>query len=46
MHAESSAVQVKEVRKMSEAMITFLVMAIAVSAICGVVYESFYADRE
>ena len=35
-----------EVREMSEAMMTLIIGGIALSAIFGVVYEVFYADRE
>jgi len=31
---------------MSEAMMTFIVAGLALSAIFAVVYEAFYADRE
>jgi hypothetical protein len=35
-----------EVRNMSEAMITFIVGVVALSAFFGVVYKAFYADRD
>ena len=38
--------QGREVREMSEAMMTILIAGIALSAIFGVMYEVFYADRE
>jgi hypothetical protein len=37
---------VREVRGMTEAMVTFVVVGIALSAWGAVIYASYYADRE